>query len=679
MLDGDLLGMSTAETAAQRKHSVADSDRAYLLDCLKKIIHIRAFEQCALEASQATPPKVVGSIHLCAGQEAVPVAAVAGLASSDQIISTYRGHGWALASGLPVLEVFGEVCQRSIGINGGRGGSAYLMAPWTRFIGENSIVGAGVPIACGVAQANIAAGNGRVVVVSIGDGAFNQGSTHEGLAFAAARDLPVLIICENNGWSELTPTSLTFKIARIAQRASGYGMLGVTIDGTDPIAIRDTIRHAADRARGGGGPALIECRVPRLWGHYNRDIEHYRSKEDRQSAAERDPIVVLSNRLIAAGALTRHDLDKLISDAKSEMDAVLEKVLNSPLPDASTALDHVWAPIVPATPAKISENGEPRTMSYIQAVNEALTRELETRPEVMVYGEDVGQAGGIFGASRGLLKTYGAQRVFDTPISESAILGSAVGAALMGMKPIVEIMWADFMLVALDQLINQAANIRYVTAGRSSVPLVVRTQQGATAGSCAQHSQSLEALLAHIPGLRIALPATPQDAYDILRSAVASPDPCVLFEARGLYQSSGPVRTSGPIQPIGKAKVRRQGTSAAIVTWGTMLGPALEAADAIQNVGVIDLRWLSPLDEDSLRQVVLEGGGRVVVAHEANRTGGFGAEIVARLHEMLGDRLPLKIKRVGSPDVRMPASPVLAQRLLPNAEKIAAAVRAILI
>ncbi len=665
--------MSTAETAAQGKHSVADSDRAYLLDCLKQIIHIRAFEQCALEASQAIPPKVVGSIHLCAGQEAVPVAAVAGLDSSDQIISTYRGHGWALASGLPVLEVFGEVCQRSIGINGGRGGSAYLMAPWTRFIGENSIVGAGVPIACGVAQANIAAGNGRVVVVSIGDGAFNQGSTHEGLAFAAARDLPVLIVCENNGWSELTPTSLTFKIARIAQRASGYGMPGMTIDGIDPIAIRDTIRHAADRARSGGGPALIECRVPRLWGHYNRDIEHYRSKEDRQSAAERDPIVLLSKRL----EIDQQELDNLIAIAKSEMDAVLEKVLASPLPDAATALAHVWAPITHSAPAP--ENGEPRTMSYIQAVNEALTHELETRPEVLVYGEDVGQAGGIFGASRGLLKTYGAQRVFDTPISESAILGSAVGAALMGMKPIVEIMWADFMLVALDPLINQAANIRYVTAGRSSVPLVVRTQQGATPGSCAQHSQSLEALLAHIPGLRIALPATPQDAYDILRSAVASPDPCVLFEARGLYQSSGPVRTSGPIQPIGKAKVRRQGTGAAIVTWGTMLGAALEAADVIRNVGVIDLRWLSPLDEDSLRQVVLDAGGRVVVAHEANLTGGFGAEIVARLHEMLGDRLPLKIRRVGSPDVRMPASPVLAQRLLPNAEKIAAAVRAILI
>jgi 2-oxoisovalerate dehydrogenase E1 component len=369
----------------------------------------------------------------------------------------------------------------------------------------------------------------------------------------------------------------------------------------------------------------------------------------------------------------------LISNAKSEMDAVLEKALSSPLPDASTALDHVWAPIAPNASVDTAQNGEPRTMSYIQAVNEALARELETRPEVLVYGEDVGQAGGIFGASRNLLKTYGAERVFDTPISESAILGSAVGAAVMGMKPIVEIMWADFMLVALDQLINQAANIRYVTAGRSAVPLVVRTQQGATPGSCAQHSQSLEALLAHIPGLRVALPATPQDAYDILRSAVASPDPCILFESRGLYQSTGQVRTSGPIQPIGKAIVRRSGTGAAIVTWGTALGAALEAAESVGNVGVLDLRWLSPLDEDALRQVALEAGGRVVVAHEANRTGGFGAEIVARLHEMLGDRLALKIKRVASPDIRMPAAPILAQQLLPNAEKIAAALRAIMI
>jgi 2-oxoisovalerate dehydrogenase E1 component len=273
-----------------------------------------------------------------------------------------------------------------------------------------------------------------------------------------------------------------------------------------------------------------------------------------------------------------------------------------------------------------------------------------------------------------LQKIYGADRVFDTPISESAILGSAVGAALMGMKPIVEIMWGDFMLVALDQIINQAANVRYITAGRSGAPIVVRTQQGATPGSCAQHSQCLEALLAHIPGLRIAVPATPQDAYSILRTATASPDPCVLFEARGLYQTTGPVDFSDVIEPIGKSRLHRPGRDAVIVTWGTMLQVALDAATRLAeegvDVGVLDLRWLCPLDDDGLRAAVKNASGKVIVLHEANRTGGFGAEVVARLHEFFDKDLALRIARVATPDMRIPASPVLLQALLPTAAKV---------
>src|SRR5580700_966358 len=325
-------------------------DRATSVALLREMMRIRELEQRSLDLSTATPPEVIGSAHLCAGQEAVPVGALAGLAEADQIIATYRGHGWALASGLSLTEIFGEICQRSIGVNGGRGGSAYMMAPERRFIGENSIVGAGVPVACGVAMANAVTGNGKVVVVSIGDGAFNQGATHEGLAFAAARSLPVLIICENNGWSELTATSVTFKIDRIAQRANGYGMPGVTIDGIDPVVVRDTVLQAADRARKGGGPVLIECRVPRLWGHYNRDIEHYRPKEDRDQARARDPITTFSSKLIAAGVLTAETFRELEADVKSEVDDVQRVVLNAPRPDASTASTHVWseAPLQPA-------------------------------------------------------------------------------------------------------------------------------------------------------------------------------------------------------------------------------------------------------------------------------------------------------------------------------------------
>lgn len=663
--------------------AIKDGDKTACIALMREMLLIRELEQRALNLSTATPPEIVGSVHLCAGQEAVPAGALAGLGKADQVVATYRGHGWALASGLSVVEVLGEICHRSVGINSGRGGSAYMMAPERRFIGENSIVGAGLPIACGVAMSNLAAGNGQVVSVSLGDGAFNQGATHEGLAFAAARSLPVLILCENNRWSELTPTSLTFKVDRIAQRASGYGIPGVTIDGTDPVVVRDTVRQAADRARQGHGPVLIECRVPRLWGHYNRDIEHYRPKEDRDEARARDPLLTFSSKLIASGMMSQGDLDELRASVKAEMDEAQATVLSSPIPDPASAASHVWAELDPKVSSdRPSAAIELKTVSYIQAVNEALSRELATRSEVLTYGEDVGFAGGIFGASRGLQKTYGAERVFDTPISESAILGSAVGAAMMGMKPIVEIMWADFMLVALDQIINQAANVRYITGGKSGAPIVVRTQQGATPGSCAQHSQSLEALLAHIPGLRVALPSTPQDAYDLLRTATASPDPCVLFEARALYQTTGPVRYTDVIEPIGKSRLHKVGRDAVIVTWGTMLLVALEASSRLAeeglDVGVLDLRWLCPLDEEGLRAAAKSAGGKVLVLHEANQTGGFGAEITAKLHELFDNDLEIKVVRLATPDVRMPAAPILQRALLPTVDKVIHKVRQLL-
>jgi 2-oxoisovalerate dehydrogenase E1 component len=661
--------MRAAESSGVHRAAMNGQESALAL--LREMLVIRELEQRALDLSKGIPPVIAGSAHFCAGQEAVPVGALAALEATDQVVATYRGHGWALASGLSLLEVFGEICHRSVGVNGGRGGSAYMMAPERRFIGETSIVGAGVPLACGVAMANVASGQRRVVAVSIGEGAFNQGATHEGIAFAAARSLPVLIVCENNGWSEYTPAKTTFKVERIAQRANGYGIPGVTIDGTDPEVVRDTVRQAAERARNGNGPVLIECRVPRLWGHYNRDIEHYRPKDDRDQSRARDPIALFAAKLTAAGHLNDEKYAELAAEVRAQLDRVQEQVLNAPPPDATTVRAHVWAQEPLSLPsAEPSTQTAAKTVSYIQAVNEALSRELAARPNVLVYGEDVGASGGIFGASRGLQKLYGADRVFDTPISESAILGSAIGAALMGMRPIVEIMWADFLLVALDQLVNQAANVRYITGGRSGAPIVVRTQQGVTPGSCAQHSQSLEALLAHIPGLRVAVPSTPQDAYTILRTAVASPDPCIVLESRSLYQSSGEVVVDGAIEPMGRSLLRRPGRDAVILTWGTGVHLALEAAAQLAETGVeiavLDLRWLCPLDEDGIFEAVEKAAGNAIVLHEANRTGGFGAEIVARIQENLGSRLHLNLRRVATPDMRMPAAPSLQSAVLPS-------------
>lgn len=599
------------------------------------------------------------------------MAALAGLRDDDQIVCTYRGHGWALAAGLDPEAVMGEICQRANGVNGGRAGSAYIMAPDTRFIGENSIVGAGTTIACGVAMANRLRGRDSVVVVTIGDGAMNQGSVHEAMVFASVRKLPVIFVVENNGWSELTATSDMFHAERVAVRGNAYGIPSATISGTDAIVVRDSFAMAAEHARAGKGPSLLECKVPRLWGHYNRDIEHYRPKADRAEAAARDPLVLLAAQMARDGVMTEEEANIVRQEQEELARAMTARVMASPVPEPEQARQSVISIAAPAGPARTAET---REMTYIEAVNAALRAELEEDERTLLYGEDVGKSGGIFAASRYLQRDFGAERVFDTPIAENAILGSAVGAALAGAKPIVEIMWADFIFVALDQLVNQAANIRYITGGKSNVPLVVRTQQGATPGSCAQHSQSIEAFLAHVPGLKVALAATPHDAYTLLRAAAADPDPCVVIEARGLYQVKGSVEIAAAAEPAGRARLRRDGTDLVVVTWGTMVGPSIAAAEMLVAHGcdtaVLDLRWLSPLDETALLAAVRAAGGRVLVVHEAVKTGGFGAEIVARLDEALSGEMKLSLRRVTTPDTRMPAAPSLQNALIPSADTI---------
>lgn len=312
--------------------------------------------------------------------------------------------------------------------------------------------------------------------------------------------------------------------------------------------------------------------------------------------------------------------------------------------------------------------------TYAQAVNSALDRALRERPETLLYGEDVAKWGGIFGCTKGLADKHG-DRVFDTPISESAILGSAVGAALLGQRPIVEIMWVDFALVALDQLVNQAANVRYVSRGELTAPITVRTQQGAMPGSCAQHSQNLEAFFAHTPGLVVGLPATAQDAYDMLLSAIWCDDPAIIIENRTLYfDRSESVELDRPVQPVGGARVVRQGADVTVVTWSAMLRRVADAAESAANKGVdvevIDLRWLQPLDMPTVL-ASLEKTNRLMMVHEANRTGGFGGEIAARVAEDALNLLDAPVRRVAVPDSRMPAAPHLQRALIPSADDIA--------
>jgi len=666
--------MGSVTTAADRFNATQ-----FDLTMFEKMSFIRAFEAKIMALTQTNPPAIMGSVHLCAGQEAVPAGALAALRDDDQILTTYRGHGWALASGLDPYSVMAEIAHRRDGINGGRGGSAYFMDPNGRFLGENSIVGAGTTIACGVALANLAEDSGRVVVVTIGDGAMNQGAVHEAMAFASVRALPVVFVVENNGWSELTPTAAMFKVERLAQRAAGYGMPSATINGSDPAIVRDSIAMAAAHARSGKGPSLLECRAPRLWGHYSRDAEHYRSKQDRAEHESRDPLVLVRQRLLASGEVNDADLDRLAAVQTDAIEALTERVMACSPPDVSTSEDHVVAPKEARVAPAVREMKE---LSYIQAVNTALRDILEQDPKAILFGEDVGNSGGIFQASRYLQREFGSDRVFDMPIAENAILGSAVGAALCGLKPIVEIMWADFIFVALDQLINQAANVRYITRGDASVPMVIRTQQGVTPGSCAQHSQSIEAFLAHIPGIKVAIASTAADAYELLRAAAADPDPCVVIEARGLYPEKALVSLTNGSMAIGTARVHSEGEHVCLISWGTAFAATRAAADLLQAKGVrstlIDLRWIAPLDEVTLRAAVTGTQGRVVVVHEAVRTGGFASELLVKLQEWLVDSVAVRGVRVTTPDVRMPASADMQASLLPTSEKVVAAALSLL-
>ena len=323
----------------------------------------------------------------------------------------------------------------------------------------------------------------------------------------------------------------------------------------------------------------------------------------------------------------------------------------------------------------MSTAAELRELSYIRAVNLALDESLDVFPEMIVFGEDVAIPNGPFGATKGLHSKFG-DRVFDTPISESAMVGAALGAALGGLRPVVEIMYADFLFVAMDQIVNQIANASYVSRGRLRAPLVIRTQQGHTPGSCAQHSHSVEALFAHIPGLRVAVPSTPNDAYWILKTAIELDDPVMVFEARRLYPVKGPVSAGHGHMGVGVAETIRRGNDLTVVTWGTsrVLVEETVARDTVSSasIDVIDLRWISPWDSDAVIESVARTG-RLLVVHEANESGGFGAEVVSTVAGALGSELRAS-RRVGLLDTPVPAAPALAQAVLPTQARVLSAI-----
>ena len=633
---------------------------------------IRGFEQRV--AALYRDGEVPGFVHLSIGQEAAAVGACWPLRPADAITSTHRGHGHCLAKGLDPLGMFAELMGRDEGTNRGRGGSMHIADPTIGIFGANGIVAAGVPIAAGAAAAAQLRADGGVAVAFFGDGAPAQGAFHEAVNLAAVWKLPVVFFCENNGYAEFSPAS-TQHAATLEWRAAGYGVGHVSVDGNDVVATAAVMEEVVSGVRSGGGPVLVEAATYRWHGHYEGDPERYRSPEEVREWEGRDPLLVHERRLRDAG-VGDDDIKAVESSVTEQLDAAVEAARGLDQPAASTLTDFVVRdrPERPE-PAPVADDAPVfRTMD---AIRTALEAELTQDGSVFVAGIDVGEGGNVFGLTRGLRDRFG-DRVRDTPISETAILGLGVGAAMAGMRPVVEVMYLDFLGVCFDQLLNQAAKLPFMTGGAARMGLTVRTQFGAGRSSGSQHSQSLEALLAHIPGLSVVMPSPPADTYGLLRAAIQDPNPVVFIENRLLYGMKGPQPSAEHIVPIGRSLVVRPGTDVTVVSVSRMVHEAVAAAEAVAGEGisveVVDLRTVAPLDLVPVVESVAKTS-RLLIAHEAVVPFGIGAEIAATVGREAFWDLDAPIERVGAAPTPPPYSPPLEKAWLPDRDDIAAAIR----
>ena len=548
----------------------------------------------------------------------------------------------------------------------------HIADPSIGIFGANGIVAAGLPIAVGASAAAQLQDDGGVVVAFFGDGAMAQGAFHEAVNLAAVWQLPVVFWCENNGYAEFSPVA-TQHAASIEQRASGYGVDYVAVDGNDVAAAAAARRGSSKRPASGEVPR--SSRPPPTGGTATtkETLSVTASDAEVEAWKDRDPILVHARHLGSTGISTEQ-IESLASAVEGELDDALQAARRLAQPEAATLSDFVTRPRpkLPEPPPPAEDAAVFRTMD---AIHSALEVELTNDERVFVAGIDVGEGGNVFGLMRGLHDTFG-DRVRDTPISETAIIGLGVGAAMAGMRPVVELMYLDFVGVCFDQLLNQAAKMPFMTGGTAEMALTVRTQFGAGRSSGSQHSQSLEALLAHIPGLSVVMPSTPADTYGLLRAAIQDPNPVVFIENRLLYGMKGPQPTADHILPIGKSAVVRPGTDLTVVSVSRMVHEALAAAEAVAGAGisveVIDLRTVAPLDMAPILESV-QKTSRLLIAHEAVTPFGIGAEIAATVAREAFWDLDAPIIRVGAAPTPPPYAPTLERAWLPDRDDIATA------
>lgn len=652
--------------------------REHVLSLLKHMIRIRRFEDKCAELY--TQQKIRGFLHLYDGEEAIAAGVVPVLSDKDRIVATYREHGHALARGVPMQDVMAEMFGKSEGCSGGRGGSMHLFSASHNFYGGNAIVGGGLPLAVGLALADKMRGEDRITICFFGEGAVAEGEFHESLNLAALWKLPVLFVCENNLYAMGTALGRSEAQTDIHLKASGYGLGSEAVDGMDVVAVEVAVRRALETIRETGSPHFIEFHTYRFRAHSMFDAQLYRSKTEVEEWRTKGPIVRFSTWLKENGIIHLEDISRLEEEIDGEIASAVAYAESGKWEPLETIERHVYASVKSAMPLHAAPSAETVETTYREAVKMAIVDALERDERTFLMGEDVGMYGGCYAVSKGLLAKYGAERIRDTPLSESGYTGAGIGAAAAGMLPIVELMTVNFSLLALDQILNTAATLRHMSNGQFGVPIVIRMATGAGKQLAAQHSHSLEGWYAHIPGIKVLAPATLEDARGMLWTALEDPDPVLIFENVMLYNRTGKLAANaGPVD-ISKAAIRREGTDISLITYGGSLFKTLEAADLLSNEGisaeVVDLRSLRPLDDETILASVAKTH-RALVVDEGWQTGSLSAEIGMRIMEKGFYDLDAPIARLCSREVPIPYAKHLEDAAIPQAGSIAAAVRAV--
>jgi len=653
-------------------------DKETLLGLYRKMQIIRLCEEQLAKSHQRG--LVHGACHTYVGEEAIATGVCANLREEDVVFSTHRGHGHALAKGVPPRELIAELYGRETGCSQGRGGSMHLFKPEIGMMGTSGIVGPCILQACGGGYSFKIMKTDSVAVAFFGDGAVNNGAFHEGMNMASIWNLPVLLVCENNQFATEVAFNYSSGIPDVGRRAENYGVPGFEVDGNDVLEVNRIAGEAVERARSGSGATLIECKTYRTRAHAEGMGDFtYRTREDVDEWKTRCPIQRLANRIVDEGAASEAELTTIDDEVKQLIAESHNFAEASQYPSGESAATHVYFEPANVTPA--APPAGDRATTYVAATLEALDHEMSRNENIFVMGEGIGARGGNFTTTLGLHAKYGADRLCDTPICERGFVGLGCGAAMTGARPVIDFMFIDFINDAFGEMINQIAKMQYMSSGRLRMPILLRGCIGIGHSAATHHSGSYHSVFSHIPGLRVIMPATPYDAKGLITHALRCNDPVLMLEHRELMAIKGPVPEESYEIPFGKATVVREGTDATVVALALMRHHTEKAAKQLASEGVsieiIDPRTVSPLDTETILHSVAKTG-RLLVVDEAFGPCSVASEIAARVADAGFDDLDAPIKRLNGIFTPTPYSPTLEKAIVPQVEDVVQAIRDLL-